>query len=772
MHNLRLQLIAAGVFVWFGASVALACGISFPWQLLNNRAETLAWMPVNNSFASEAIHVAAPPKDNLSTVELQSWSDTDSHNQALAEEVAQAEEGSLPPDQLAVVQQMRAESSGDEAFKKGALLPASIRLYTAGAVDFHNEKQAQAIARFKAVLHLPADARRDRAVWAAFMLGRLYGHAGNMSAASKAFALTRALALKGTPDPLGLAVASYGEEARFHLARAQSCETDKKMSQKQWQRCGREFAAAVTLYAEQAVRGSTSGVGSLRDVAGDLFSDPDALAASISDPMVQRLLIAYAITNLPSDNSSLASRVVSATEKRGLRNLPEADKLAALAYGSGDYHLAERVVEQATGPLAAWVKARLAMQKGNVAEGAKFYAEASKQFAPSGNASPSTEGFQALLIGQSSVLTLSRGEYLDALEQLYPYSATYWGDVAYIAERVLTIDELKTFVDTHANTELKPAVTPDPNDTEEQLGWFFREDDGPAHRLRSLLGRRLVRAGRYQEALNYLPDESRRYVRGIRDEVANYAEALNEAQNARSQVDRARAWYTAAALAGDYYSGMEIMGYEGAPDYYTRGAGQSVLRADDPFVTAGERARFMASAATPNFKGYFRFIAVEEAIHASNLLPPRSQAFAAVLCKATGWMIDGGSCAVSATTLRASSTILQSAMPGAGNKRTHRHNRGALRGVRGELTCQLYQRYLKEGSVVPWAKHFGRHCPDPDFDGAAHFTQIQELRKARRDSRILHHRWMLALGVALSVAIIFAPGTLMWLLRRRSASSS
>ena len=68
---------------------------------------------------------------------------------------------------------MRAETSGDLANDEGELLPASVRLYTAGAVDFHKGDTSKAISRFEEILDLPANERRDREVWAAYMLGRL-----------------------------------------------------------------------------------------------------------------------------------------------------------------------------------------------------------------------------------------------------------------------------------------------------------------------------------------------------------------------------------------------------------------------------------------------------------------------------------------------------------------------------------------------------------------------------------------------------------------------
>ena len=518
MRNIRQQLIVAYVIASFGASVALACIPEFGWQLLNNRAASLDTMPINNSFAFVAARLLPSPKDDLHTVEPE-HSDSD---ETLADALSQAEGAGLSSDEAGILRQMRAETSGDRAYDKGELLPASVRLYTAGAVDFHRGDKNEAIARFQEILDLPANDRRDREVWAAYMLGRLYGRKGEVAKASKSFALTRDFVSGGAPDPLGLAVASYGEEARLHLDRARRLQKSKKMSAKQHELYGHEIASAVALYAEQAAHGSGIAIDSLRQVAYEVLGDDAAVEASICEATVQQLLVDRLLTDHAGppeaaygsggyDNSQL-SQVARAAQKCSDQHLADADQLAAIAYRSGDYHLAQRLVGHATSPLAFWVQARLAMQQGNIAEAAKYYAEASKAFPASTDPNSADAGTKAFLAGQNSVLTLARGEYVDAMEQLYPYAANFWSDLTHIAERVLTVDELKTFVDAHKDTQVQPVVSlvnlpvpfgPDTADAETQF--WFGDGRNPADHLRDLLARRLVREGRYQEALNYAP---------------------------------------------------------------------------------------------------------------------------------------------------------------------------------------------------------------------------------------------------------------------------
>ena len=294
--------------------------------------------------------------------------------------------------------------------------------------------------------------------------------------------------------------------------------------------------------------------------------------------------------------------------------------------------------------------------------------------------------------GKSGIVELARGEYVDALDKLYPVAPTYWGDVAHIAERVLTVDELKNFVD--ANAAAMPFKSA-----------AVSAGLPPRARLRDLLARRLMREGRYDEALDYFYDP------GTRKIAAAYADALHEADSDWGRVDRAEALFRAASLARN--SGIDIMGTETPPDVdawegdFDIGFGQAEVKG--PFTTPGERARFAASKPKPDLRFHYRYVAADEANSAADLLPPRSQAFAVVLCDASLWMAE---------------------TPGE-NPRVH----------------AIYRRYLKQGAYVRWGKDFGVKCPAPDF--AARFRWNGCSRSAMRDTSyrfIAGRRWVRGLS--------------------------
>ena len=99
------------------------------------------------------------------------------------------------------------------------------------------------------------------------------------------------------------------------------------------------------------------------------------------------------------------------------------------------------------------------------------------------------------LRGEAAVAKLSDGALRDSLRLLFPAGQTYWGDVAYVAERMLTVDELKSLRRRPAGRRSKAPIAPT-----RRTSWLFGADDRP-RRLRALLARRLVRQGRIGGAL-------------------------------------------------------------------------------------------------------------------------------------------------------------------------------------------------------------------------------------------------------------------------------
>jgi len=219
---LKRQWIVAAVVAGLAGAVAWACGPMFPNQLLDQRSATLKSVP-QNSFAFEAQHLL-PATDTLVADEPPPYGGDDKKG-----DDAEAKSLGVSVAQLARIKALRELHTGDEAFDQGKDLPTDLRAYVAGAIDFTRDLQDEAAARFEQVLALPPDQAKLRSVWAAYMLGRIHAAKANdaashatvfqheRAAAAKAFELARTRAVDGASDTQGLAVASFGEEARLYL---------------------------------------------------------------------------------------------------------------------------------------------------------------------------------------------------------------------------------------------------------------------------------------------------------------------------------------------------------------------------------------------------------------------------------------------------------------------------------------------------------------------------------------------------------------------------
>lgn len=784
MH--KRQWIVAGLLTSLAGAIAWACGPMFPNQLLDHRADTLKATP-QNSFAFEAMHLLEPT-DKLVAVPVSGG------DESTPSPAAQAKALGLSEAQAQRVASLRQLEHADDAYEQGKDMPADLRAYTAGAVAFAQEDWPAAVSRFEEVLALPADQAKLRGVWAAFMLGRI--HAERMTsaaeatafqqertAAAKAFELARTRAVAGADDTQALAVASFGEEARLYLFNGHTqCSWGNLYDDEN--ACGDGIAVAdlkraITLYAAQAGYGSDSGVQSLVAIAGHTLRSPSQLEGLLDGPVAQRMLVSYALARVGGESSDAVSSEASkpdprleslmqAIQRRGLDKVAGADRLASLAYETGHYDLAAQFAGKASGPLADWVRAKLALQKGDLAAASAAYAAAAKAFPKTGDAQPALEpGNVPLLTGERGVLALARGEYVEALGHLYDAAQAvggdgnvydeymesagygYGNDASYVAERVLTVDELKAFVDSRAPATPVPAKGKDENE-------YYRTTRPLADNLRWLLARRLMRAGRYDEAQPYFPvdgdprfalydDEGKPQPTTLRSTAAAYAKAMHDGEHAWTRIGRAQARYAAAKIARE--NGMEIIGFEQGPDYldnggsFQGGSGQDAASLNQAMVTDGERQRYAQSVSKPERRFHYRYIAADEASAAADLLPPRSQAFAAVLCQATGWMLEGP-------------PDYEDNYQGWGDEKP--------KGVpeRLQRADALYTRYVKQGPYVAWAENFGRDCEEPDFDRARQLQRSQQVAAVR-------HALRRYLPYEAAVFVLALAAFAVWLLRRR-----
>jgi len=688
---------------------ALACGPDFPMRLLDDRGQSLAELPEGN-FKFEISRLGKTIA-GLKNVTAATHNPDDIYAEApeLAEVRDKAEQIGLTPDQQALVKQLRSLTDARQVEVQGASLPAELRLYVAGAVAFGAGDHQLAVEYFRQLLALPADQRALRSTWAAYSLGRAFfamsSEAGDalqaLENAIEAFRQTRQLSIDGFSDPLELGVASLGEEARA-LRTAGS-----------WDK-------AIELYATQNLHGSNVGYTSLKLLMNDLAEEPeDRLEKLLRGKAVQQLVTASLISRIGwsfGDEPPNQKKLIKALQESTRGSLDNADRLAAMNYQQGDYASAKAFLEHAgDGGLAWWLRAKLAVRDGDKNAAAAAYAKAAQAFPQDeswGERRTADWNLETLqpkcrVEGESAILALQRGEYLQAFDQLYRSKAIYWFDAATVAERVLTVEELKNYVDT--NVPAPPALSQQDRDNYVPLP--------VAASLRNLLGRRLLREGHYEEAVGYFDNAD------LQNKARLYGEQRLKADSAWWPTKRASALFNAAWTAREW--GMDILGYEMAPDYATFGGNYSLETTElkvGPLVSEAEVQRQKASEAQPDERYHYRFVATALASRAADNLPHTSQAFAAVLCSAAGWN---------------SSLEEQSA---------------------------LYKRYVDEGPYVPWAVDFGHQCPYPDFENAdkRYVTQVTDSVR----STLRPYKWPVQIG---AIVVFTAVAVLMITRRQRKA---
>ncbi|MBI4657429.1 MAG: hypothetical protein HY735_01045 [Verrucomicrobia bacterium] len=362
-------------------------------------------------------------------------------------------------------------------------LPGEFADYFRGSVAWHLGKMAEARAAWLALLARPAAERHFKSTWAAFMLAKSWEEE-NHGRAVAYFRQARALAKAGFADTLGLAASSLGWEARLHLSE-------------------KNFAPAIDLYLEHAVSGNPEAFISLRWAASGALRVADSkLRALAAHPRAQRVITAYVISGgwreppidvdgaaretmvraleRASAQTSLipkprpgwhqfkepALRWLEAVETARVKDVDSAEQLALAAYQGSQMERAQRWLKLARStPVAQSLRAKLFLRDGKVEEAAGLIAQLVRLYplaaAPTNR--PALPGLAGSLFveassyetispteqwhGEWGVFRLARRQYAESLDALL--RSGYWLDAAYVAERVLTLEELKSYVDRH-----------------------------------------------------------------------------------------------------------------------------------------------------------------------------------------------------------------------------------------------------------------------------------------------------------------------------------
>ena len=531
--------------------------------------------------------------------------------------------------------------------------------YHRGALAMERGKMAESRAAWKELLGRPAAQRHYRSTWAAFMLGAV---AEDAAEARRWFAQVRQMTAQGFADRLGLAARSLGREAEAAFLAGDSNDSAR-------------------LCLQSVGSGDAEGAGVAWSLAKEIVRDEKRLAAAATQSPLRELVSVFVVAHT-ADSSNLydpdertdvaAVRWLEAVEQAGLHDLDHAEVLGWTAYSLGRFEEAARWQQRARtdSGLGLWLKAKLDFRAGKIDAATRAMAAAVQKI-PRDEAVTKRKisvnealPFEAAA-GDLAMLRLARGEFTAALRHFL--AGNFWQDAAYVAERVLTPEELADFIrrEYPRPGPLEPQFAPghlsyldvihgaEVDSNEERINPALFD---PATRLRYLLARRLVRLGRFAEARPFFP-------RFLQPELDRYTHALARGSAPEvSRAGRAAAFWDAAQRLRE--NGMELMGTEVEPDgtmwngdhldedvagerrrgfFVPDVADMPDAERGKPLpvvvpVSASERQRLARHTLVPEKRYHYRYLAADLAWRAAKLMPDGQEETARVLHTAGRWL--------------------------------------------------------------------------------------------------------------------------------------
>lgn len=534
-------------------------------------------------------------------------------------------------------------------------IPYDIAEYWKAARAWRGGDLAKARLSWQAILDLPEKDHRNRSVWAAWMLAKT---SPDRESSAPFYRKAVALAESGHRDALGLGPLSMG-----WLAIGESDPVER-----------------LILYFEAACWGNDDMLISLRQQAAPILSEETAMARAAANPLAREIVTAL-LFMMDHEASEPGSGEISKSDAwlSLLENFPSAKpstaaaKAAWICYSRADFPAARRWLGQAPPDAGEvlWLKAKLALRDGRLNEAARFFARAAPHYQFENGHVPDPQrmddlfwyqhgsrrdGMRGQFHTDRAIVHMGRGEFLRAMDFLA--RASFHDDAAYLAERVLTTDELVSWVKRNRpaiqNDSAAPAILIRPDGMPR---WHDRA--AQVDPLRYLLARRLAREFRFREAAEFMPQEMlpafHHYVR------------LHRASKSRDWPDETKAvilWHLAQMHR---HLGMELFGYEGAPDNAQWGGsypavdvvgrrlhvhGWKVLWDSEPVVVRSEQPGDAAVPAvtreevdriTPHLAAkeprfHYRHHAAEVAWQAAALLPDNDPRTLFILHEAGRWL--------------------------------------------------------------------------------------------------------------------------------------
>ncbi len=507
-------------------------------------------------------------------------------------------------------------SDNDIKFPKILLsnkLPKEYYLYLDGAINYYEGLHSIAIKRWQELLKLPKKDRLYRTVWARYMIAESYRD-HDFKAYLNQNELLRQDIKNGFKDLQGLGLATYGNEGFYF-------KEDK------------DFKNAIKQYYFHYINEGKGAAESIKFTIYQLFNEHvEKILPVAKDPLSREIVTRFLISIYSSSaHDKDRKKWLNTLETLKINDAALTDRLAWMAYRNGDFKLTKRYLDLTSGEsvIKHWLLSRLAFRNGSDQQALNHLLTIARQLKESPQEvflyddefyyhGSSYENLQKFTLGEIALIHLDKGQLKQSLK--FFFMSEYWNDAAYLAERLLTIDEMKSFM----------------IDNEKLLS-----GKNELHsKLKHLLARKMTRNARWKEAIPYFPKEEALKVEELFKNIKN-------GQNLKNSLkERADFLWKASCITRDW--GMSLLGTELFPDSRTYGGmfeetamgdwrlklnSQSEIKISDI-----EKERLKTPPSKPMKRYHYKYIAADLAWKAIKLMPKNNIETAKCLIIAGSWL--------------------------------------------------------------------------------------------------------------------------------------
>ncbi len=472
-------------------TLLLACGPFFDDKILQDRAGTLRYLP-SMEFRAD-LHFLADFSKNPGIFNIDSIS-------TISEEFLWVEKKHHTS--LIAARSAHSEFELQEAVK---LLPQNLATYLNASYIFNHTKLMRSLSRnssieqsrldphqtyralilYNSLITMDKMNKEPITVRAMFMKGRCFQRLLMRDSADACFKKVELMAKQGASDRLNLTWESTGEQGAIAFQRKNHIKA-LELYISQIAALGpitpsylwNDTTAIDSTKRNYIKKRFFTAAGSIELTLDEIFRSDSLIEIACKQPAMEFLIASYLYNTFPAfeshtmsydDDSTKAMRMKKNQQYcKIIANAPihsprAADRFAAAAYRFEHYDLATKLTKNSSSSLGWWIRGKLAIQRKDMNRAAYCYTQAIQLFKSEkyhdrttwkgdNTTLPQFDSKQQYIqpLVESAVLSVVRGDFTTALSILYSTTDTlnsynsYWDDIAYLAERLITTNQLKS----------------------------------------------------------------------------------------------------------------------------------------------------------------------------------------------------------------------------------------------------------------------------------------------------------------------------------------